>query len=118
MHDWVSSIRRKLALQFRFSGRFDALNDLRLNFTEYDENNVSLDQYSCTSKDIFLQNTPSQSCNFTRSGGGHQATNSSDRYEHVDVKRLIQSRTHAIGINIDLGRRGICRDVYFSIETN
>ncbi|CAF1162548.1 unnamed protein product [Adineta ricciae] len=118
MRDWASSIRRKLAFQFRFSGWFYELNDLRLNFTEYDEDNASLDQYSCTRKDIFLQNTVSESCNFTRQGDGHQATNGSDHYEYVDVKRLIQPRTHAIGININLGQRSACRDVYFSIETN
>ncbi|UJR08862.1 hypothetical protein I4U23_013117 [Adineta vaga] len=115
---WATIVRRNRTLKYFFSGWFDIVNDLRVNFTEYDQHDIVLAEYSCTGNDFLLQNTNFQYCSsFYKARTEIQSTYHSDRYKYINGKRDIQDGTYVITLHISLGQYGTCRDVYFSIET-
>ncbi len=114
----MKKIGRYVELVYFFTDWFNKPSDLRINFTELNENGVALQKYCYGNKDFILNLTESNLC-ITNSWtlASLSLSNYTNQYEYVTERFFSHKEAYLIHIDISFGQHGTCRDVHFSIKT-
>ncbi len=117
-YEWMKEIRQTRTLAYLVTGWFDKPDDLRANFTQFNQNGVVLQKYCYGNKDFVMHFTDRQLCAaaewiFEETSLSNYTT----QYKFVTNRINNHNGTYMVTVDITVGKHGTCRDVYFSIET-
>ena len=116
--EWTEQIGRRIEFSYEISGWFEQRSNLSVNLMELDQKGNILRHICKRETNTTLPFNGNQNCTLQTwllFIGSPQLN--VDRDHIIDEKLKTSNQTSTIAIDIDLGKRGSCRDFYISIET-
>jgi hypothetical protein len=118
LREWMAQVGQNRIRSFVFTGWFDEIDDLRANFTEFDQYGKMLRQYCIRKKESVSSSNTTQPCYvYSWTFSSDSLSNNTNQYKNVVEKILTHDETSKVHVSIALGQNGTCRDVYLSLET-